>query len=262
MGPILKIDSLSKRYAKDGKVTTAIDDLSLDIEEGSFLSVVGPSGCGKSTMLNIMAGLQPASRGQVLFRGEPVEEPSVGLGYLTQKDTLMPWRTVETNVAMPLEIQGMGRAERLQQAHHMLELVGLKGNERYYPGELSGGMLRRASVARLLCGDPDILLMDEPFGALDAQLRITLQNELLRIWSGSQKTVVFVTHDIEEAIVLADTVIVLLAPARIAAVHEVDLSRPRDAARVRFEDRYRELHRQLWDEVMSEQDADVQEATA
>lgn len=168
-------------------------------------------------MLSIVAGLEAPTSGSVLYRDQQVRGPRTDMGYLTQQDTLMPWRNIVHNVEMPLEIRGASAAERRRRAEELIQLVGLKGVDHHYPRELSGGMLRRASLARMLTADSETLLMDEPFGALDAQLRLELQNELLSLWSGSNKTVLFVTHDIEEAIVLGDRAIVLGVPGHIVA---------------------------------------------
>jgi sulfonate transport system ATP-binding protein len=209
MNAVIRIEGVSKSFLHDQQENIVLDDMSLEIQQGSFVVIVGPSGCGKSTLLNIVAGLLPASAGRVYYQGQLMVAPRLEIGYLTQKDTLMPWRSVERNVELPLEIRGIGRAKRGSIASELIGKVGLKGYEKLYPRQLSGGMLRRASLARMLCTDPETLLMDEPFGALDAQLRLELQGELLRLWETSGKTVLFVTHDIEEAIVLGDRVLVL-----------------------------------------------------
>lgn len=244
--PLIRMRGLGKRFAKDGQAIVAIDSIDLDVPEGTFMTVAGPSGCGKSTMLNVVAGLQPPTSGTVYVKDQPVKGPTTDIGYLTQKDTLMPWRDLESNVAMPLEIQGMAKRPRRERSRELLRLVGLDGFERHYPSELSGGMLRRACLARMLSSDPEVFLMDEPFGALDAQLRLQLQGELLRLWSGSGKTIVFVTHDIEEAIALGDRVVVLGRPGHVVHEEPVELARPRDPATVRFRDEYREIHERLW----------------
>ena len=243
---VVKIEHLRKSFARGEAEVVALADVNLEVESGSFVTIVGPSGCGKSTMLNIVAGLLSPSSGTVYYKGQVVDGPRPELGYLTQKDTLMPWREIVRNVEMPLEVRGIEKSARRRRARELIETVGLDGFDRHYPHELSGGMLRRASLARLLCADPETLLMDEPFGALDAQLRLELQNELLSLWSGSGKTVMFVTHDIEEAIVLGDRVIVLGVPGRIVHDEHVSLPRPRDAAEIRFLPEFLEVHRRLW----------------
>lgn len=245
MSAIIQVEGLRKSFTRRGQTSLAIDRIDLAIEEGSFVTIAGPSGCGKSTMLSIVAGLETPTSGNVLYRGQPVREPRMDVGYLTQKDTLMPWRNIIHNVEMPLEIRGANPAERRRRAETLIQLVGLKGFDRHYPRELSGGMLRRASLARMLTADPETLLLDEPFGALDAQLRLELQNELLSLWSGSNKTVLFVTHDIEEAIVLGDRAIVLGVPGHIVCDVPITLPRPRDAATIRFTPEFAAIHQQL-----------------
>jgi NitT/TauT family transport system ATP-binding protein len=242
MTGVLAAERLTKQFAKDDQAIVALREFSLTVEEGSFVTVLGRSGCGKSTMLNLLAGLTEPSDGVVTYRGKKLSGPDVDIGYLTQSDTLMPWRDVQRNVEMPLEIRGVRAEERRGTAAELLERVGLKGFEKHYPRELSGGMRRRASLARMLAGTPRTLLMDEPFGALDAQLRTELQEELLRLWQGSGQTVVFVTHDIEEALLLGDRIVVLGQLGRIVADREVGLERPRSLDTLRVDPAFVELH--------------------
>jgi NitT/TauT family transport system ATP-binding protein len=230
---------------EDDSVVDVLDRLSLEIAEGSFVTIVGRSGCGKSTLLNMVAGLVEPSSGSIEFSDGTSRRPHPQVGYLTQKDTLLPWRSVLRNVAMPLEIRGVGKAERDRRAHELLELVGLRGWEDRYPRELSGGMLRRASLARMLASEPRLLLLDEPFGALDAQLRAELQAELLRLWNDSGKTVVFVTHDIDEALTLADRIVVLRRGGQIALDVDVAFPRPREGHAVRTAPDFVALHERL-----------------
>jgi NitT/TauT family transport system ATP-binding protein len=250
MAALIRAEEVSKTFMHGQREISVLAGISLEIEQGSFVVLVGPSGCGKSTLLNIIAGLLPVKSGKVYYNDSPVVNPRLEVGYLTQKDTLMPWRSVERNIEMPLEIRGVKRAEREHIARELIRKVGLKGFEKLYPRELSGGMLRRASLARMLSTDPETLLMDEPFGALDAQLRLELQGELLSLWSGSGKSVLFVTHDIEEAIALGDRVIVLGTHGRIVLDEYIDLPRPRDAARIRFQPQFVDIHHRLWDALM------------
>jgi NitT/TauT family transport system ATP-binding protein len=245
MMAILHVDGLTKQFAKDDTAVVALRDFSLDIEEGSFVTVLGRSGCGKSTMLNLLAGLAEPTTGTVRYREEKLSGPHVEIGYLTQSDTLMPWRDVRRNVEMPLEIRGVAAGERRAVATELIGRVGLAGFEKHYPRELSGGMRRRASLARMLAGKPETLLMDEPFGALDAQLRTELQAELLRLWQGSGQTVVFVTHDIEEALLLGDRVVVLGRLGRIVLDRNIDLPRPRDVDLLRVDPAFVALHGEL-----------------
>ena len=247
MNTLLEVKGLSKRFVKNDTATVALRDFDLSVKEGSFVSILGRSGCGKSTMLNLLAGLTAPSSGEVHFRGRPLSGPHTEIGYLTQSDTLMPWRDVQRNVEMPMELAGVPAAKRSAKAADLIERVGLAGFERSYPRELSGGMRRRASLARMLVGSPDTLLMDEPFGALDAQLRHELQQELLRLWSGTRQTVVFVTHDIEEAILLADRVVVLGGLGRVLVDRRIDLPRPRVTDDVQVDPTYIALYKEMAD---------------
>ncbi|MFL6118818.1 ABC transporter ATP-binding protein [Actinophytocola sp.] len=245
MTAVLRVDGLTKQFPKDDNAIVALRDFSLEIAEGSFVTVLGRSGCGKSTMLNLLAGLAEPTSGTVHYRARRLTGPHVEIGYLTQSDTLMPWRDVRRNVEMPLEIRGVPAARRRRAAAELIRRVGLTGFEKHYPRELSGGMRRRASLARLLAGEPETLLMDEPFGALDAQLRTELQAELLRLWQGSGQTVVFVTHDTEEALLLGDRVVVLGNLGRIVLDRAVDLPRPRAVDTARIDPAFVALHGEL-----------------
>jgi NitT/TauT family transport system ATP-binding protein len=247
MGTVYRVQDVHKRFRKENQELVALRGANLTVEEGSFLVLLGRSGCGKSTLLNLLAGLTPVTAGEIRYRGEPVAGPLTRVGYLTQQDTLMPWRDVLRNIAMPQEIRGVDEPTRMAQARQLVEQVGLAGFERHYPRELSGGMRRRVSIARMLCGGPETLLLDEPFGALDAQLRGDLQRQLLDLWAGSGRTVVFVTHDIEEALILADRVVVLGPLGSIMLDLAVDLPRPRDGDEIRIEPGYLRLYRALTD---------------
>jgi NitT/TauT family transport system ATP-binding protein len=245
MTTLLAADSVTKQFAKGDEAIVALRELTLSVEEGSFVTVLGRSGCGKSTLLNMLAGLTAPSRGEIRYRDHRLTGPDTQIGYLTQHDTLMPWRDVLRNVEMPLEIRGVDAAKRRAVATGLVQRVGLAGFERHYPRELSGGMRRRTSLARMLAGEPETLLMDEPFGALDAQLRAELQEELLRLWHGSGQTVVFVTHDIEEALLLGDRVVVLGKVGRILLDCEITLARPRSADELRVDPEFIALHKRL-----------------
>jgi NitT/TauT family transport system ATP-binding protein len=245
MSVTFQVDKLSKHFSKDGEDLVALRNVDLTVQKGSFLVLLGRSGCGKSTLLNLLAGLTTPTTGEIRYEGNKLSGVRTDVGYLTQQDTLMPWRDVLRNVEMPRELRGESKETRRAAAQALVERVGLGGFEKSYPRELSGGMRRRASLARMLCGDPETLLLDEPFSALDAQLRTELQTELLRLWSGSGRTVVFVTHDIEEALLLADRVIVLGQLGRIVLDQEVDLPRPRDPDDIRVAPHFVELHRRL-----------------
>jgi NitT/TauT family transport system ATP-binding protein len=239
--PLLEINDLSKRFAgRAGRESTpwVIQDLSFSVSEGEFLTIIGPSGSGKTTLLNMLAQIDAASGGEVRFQSQPapVGDPKAlkpglacQIGYVTQEDNLLPWRTTLQNVEFPLRVQGRLNDETRARAAMLIRAVGLAGFEQHYPHELSGGMRKRASLIRTLVYDPPVILMDEPFGALDAQTRAQLQEDLLRLWNLGRKTIVFVTHDIAEAIALGDRTLVLTrAPARIAGEHAVTIPRPRD----------------------------------
>lgn len=247
MTAVLEIEDLTKEFHRDDTATVALRNFSLTIEKGTFVTVLGRSGCGKSTMLNLLSGLTKPTAGTVLYRGTPHIEPDPSIGYLTQSDTLMPWSSVQKNVEMPLRIAGKGKQERRKASLELLETVGLTGFEENYPRELSGGMRRRASLARLFASGAETLLMDEPFGALDAQLRAELQKELLDLWSSGGFSVVFVTHDIEEALLLGDRVVVLGPLGSILLDQEVSLERPRDPDTTKVLPEFLELHRKLAD---------------
>ncbi|WP_433205652.1 ABC transporter ATP-binding protein [Dactylosporangium sp. CS-047395] len=227
--------------------TRALGGVTLDVYEGEFLAVVGPSGCGKSTLLNLAAGLMAPTVGQVEYLGAPVRGPNRRVGYVTQKDQLLPWRTVEKNVMLPLEFRGMARSEAKQRAAAVIEQVGLQGFEKSYPGQLSGGMLKRASLARTMAYSPQTYLMDEPFASLDAQLRMVMQDEILRIWRETGSTFVFVTHDLAEAITLADRIVVITSrPGVVKMVTDVHLGRPRSAITAHESPEFSGLLSRLW----------------
>ncbi len=250
MAVIIRAEQLKKTFIRDDRENVVLNDLNMEIEQGSFVTLVGPSGCGKSTFLNIAAGLLPATAGRVYYKDSPMVNPRLEIGYLTQKETLMPWRNIEHNIEMPLEIRGVKKEMRRRAASELIQRVGLKGFEKHYPHELSGGMLRRASLARMLVTNPETLLLDEPFSALDAQLRLEMQDELLDLCSGSGRTVLFVTHDLEEAIVLGDRVVVLGLGGRVVLDEFIELPRPREAAQIRFLPEFAEIHHRLWNALM------------
>ncbi len=227
---------------------TAVRGVSLEVAEGEFVSVVGPTGCGKSTLLNMAAGLLAPSEGEVETFGAPLLGLNRRAGYMFQQDALMPWKTARDNVAVGLEARGMPRAEALAQADGWLARVGLRAFGDRYPHQLSGGQRKRVALAQTLILDPEIVLMDEPFSALDVQTRQLMENELLEIWSAQRRSILFVTHDLEEAISLSDRVVILSAgPAsHIVGEFPVDLPRPRDVAEIRLTPRFVELHKLVW----------------
>jgi NitT/TauT family transport system ATP-binding protein len=245
-GTGVSIDEVGMAFDSGEVVTEAISSVSGRIADGRFVSVIGPSGCGKSTLLDIVGGLLPPTRGRVTIAGEEVRGPRRDTAMVFQEDSTLHWRTVTENVTFGLEVAGVGRAERAHRAQEMIELVGLPGFERHRPRQLSGGMKQRVAIARALVLDPRILLMDEPFGALDQQTRMFIGLELLRIWEEARKSVLFVTHDIQEAVFLADEVWVMShRPSVIKEVLPVDLGRPRDSE-VLKDRRFHEHTSHLW----------------
>ena len=251
--PLIRVVGLDKRYpVRQGEPVQALSGVGFDLQDGEFLSVVGPSGCGKSTLLRIMAGLDRATRGEVLLGGEPVSRPSRDIGIVFQQPTLLPWRSVLENVLLPAQMQRLDRAHSLSRARDLLELVGLSGFVGNYPFELSGGMQQRVAICRALVCDPRILLMDEPFGALDAMTREQMNVELMRIQAEQQKTVVFITHSIPEAVFLGDRVMVMTKrPGRAKKIFKIDLPRPRDYE-MRVTPEFNELKLEIWNELKDE----------
>jgi NitT/TauT family transport system ATP-binding protein len=232
----LKIQDLSKSFTRDdGSEMAALGHLSLEIADKEFVCVLGSSGCGKTTLLRLIAGLDQDREGQIILDGEEMYGPSPKIGFVFQEYSLFPWRTVIDNIAFGLEMNGVGREERYRTAERYLDLVGLGQFRNSYPSELSGGMRQRVAVARALALDPVLLLMDEPFGALDAQTRNMLQKELLEIWEKTRKTIVFITHSVDEAVFLADRIIVLTPrPGHVCQIFPIGLKRPRDRTSVEF----------------------------
>jgi NitT/TauT family transport system ATP-binding protein len=233
---------------------TAVEGASLSVADGEFVAIVGPTGCGKSTLLNVAAGLIAPAAGKVGVLGQPLASINREAGYLFQSDALFPWKTAVDNVAIGLDVAGVDKAEARQRAMTWLERVGLAGFANRYPHMLSGGQRKRVGLAQVLIRNPKILLMDEPFGPLDAQTRQIMGNLLLDLWSADRKAVLFVTHDLEEAIALSDRVVIMSAgpAARIIGNWEVKLPRPRDIAEVKLEREFHELHREIWQMLKSE----------
>ncbi|AOB33805.1 mannosyltransferase [Bordetella sp. H567] len=254
----LHFDGVTCTFASNegrGQTYTAVRDVNLAIRDGEFVSVVGPTGCGKSTLLNVAAGLMRPSAGTLSVFGQPLMQGlNKEASYLFQVDALMPWKTAEDNIAAGLIFHGTPKAQALASAREWLERVGLAGHGRKYPHQMSGGMRKRAGLAQALVLNPRILLMDEPFSALDIQTRHLMEDELLRLWSADRKSVVFVTHDLEEAISLSDRVIVLSAGpgTRPIAEFEIDLQRPREVAEIRMTQRFLQLHTEIWEVLRGE----------
>ena len=255
MVPALALEDIRVTFiAQDGSRYTAIRDTTLRVAPGEFVCVVGPTGCGKSTLLNIAVGLLQPSAGRVRVFGEPLAGLNRKAGYLFQTEALMPWRTALQNVTAGLEFRGVEAAEAKRQAQAWLQRVGLSGFGERYPHQLSGGMRKRVALAQTLILDPEIILMDEPFSALDIQTRQLMENELLELWAANRKSVVFITHDLEEAISLSDRVVVLAAGPESHPIGEfaIDLPRPRDVAEIRLTPRFIELHTQIWHAMKAE----------
>jgi NitT/TauT family transport system ATP-binding protein len=248
----IELRGAAKRFAAHGAEIQALSAIDLSVQPHEFVALVGPSGCGKSTVLNLVAGLLNPSEGAVLYSGKPVAGLNRSVGYMTQKDTVLPWRTAESNVGIALELKcrRVTAQARKDRVARMIDLVGLNGFEKHFPAELSGGMRKRVALARTLIYEPETLLMDEPFGALDAQLKLLMQDQLQTLTQMARMTVLFVTHDLAEAIALADRVVVFSPrPGRIRTVRTVDLPRPRDIFNVRFSTAFARLHEELWNEL-------------
>ena len=254
MAAAIELRNVSKRFVTPaGGVYTALRNLDLEVAPGEFCAVVGPTGCGKSTTLGLISGLEPASEGEVLVAGRPVDGIADGIGYVFQSDAVFPWKSVLENVAAGPRYHGVAAGEARERARDWIARVGLKGFEDRYPHQLSGGMRKRVALAQSLINEPRILLMDEPFSALDVQTRSLMENELLALWAASGASVVFVTHDLEEAIALADKVVVLTAgPATVKGVYPVDLPRPRNVAEVRFDPRFVRTYEEIWNDLREE----------
>ncbi len=251
----LEIDHLTKRYwlERDEREVLALDDVSVSVGDGEFMAIVGPSGCGKTSLLNIAAGLLPYDEGAVRIDGKRVDGPGIDRAVVFQHSSLLPWRSIAGNVRYGMEMQKrFDEATMRERTEYFIKLVGLSGFERHYPNELSGGMQQRVNLARALAADPTVLLMDEPFAALDAQTREFMQSELLKIWAKARKTVLFITHQINEAVYLADRVTVMSArPGRVKGVFEVPFERPRTLS-LKREPRFLQLEDAIWQLIEEE----------
>jgi NitT/TauT family transport system ATP-binding protein len=264
--PAIELINVSRRFVTpDGKSMTAIRDFNMTVERGEFVAVVGPTGCGKSTTLNLVTGLAKPSSGEVKVMGGPVNGISPDIGFVFQTDALFPWRSVIDNVVAGPLFRGMDKEDAYARARTWLARVHLSAHESKYPHQLSGGMRKRVSLAQTFINEPKILLMDEPFSALDVQTRVLMHEELLNLWSEAKASVVFVTHDLEEAIALADKVYVLTAgPATVKSVYPIDIPRPRVVSEIRYDAKFIDISRTIWDDLRDEvqQGAARQEALA
>lgn len=251
---MLEVSGVGRTFVGKDREVEALKGIDLQVERGEFVTVLGPSGCGKSTLLHLIGGFDQPTAGSITLDGAPIAGPGRDRGMVFQQATLFPWRTVGANVAWPLEVAGVGKKDARVRAGELLELVGLHGFDGNYPAELSGGMRQRAAIARTLAMEPSVLLMDEPFGALDAQTRELMQEELNRIWQHAQLTVVFITHDINEAVFLGDRVAVMSArPGRIVEDVRIDLPRPR-GSETKGDPRLLEYHQQFWELIRDQID--------
>jgi NitT/TauT family transport system ATP-binding protein len=250
--PLLTVDDLVMRFETPEGTLTAVDHISFNVRQGEFLAVIGPSGCGKSTLFNIIGGLLDGYQGRVTVAGETVKGPHPSIGMVFQEESTFPWRTVLDNVAFPLEVGGMAKSERYERARHFVRLVGLDGFERRYPAELSGGMRQRVSMARTLASEPKILLMDEPFGALDEQTRLLLGDKVIQIQQELNQTTLLITHNITEAVQLADRVLVMTyRPGKVKRFVNIALPRPRNSEIV-GSDSFGHYVAQVWNDLREE----------
>lgn len=250
---VLEVRNVSKTFhTRDGQAVHALDEIDLTVNEGEFVSVIGPSGCGKSTLFNIIGGLQADFDGRVEVEGEPIRGPHRQIGMVFQEESTFPWRTALRNVELPMEIAGVPASERRERARELIDLVGLSGFENRFPGELSGGMKQRIAIARTLAFRPRIMLMDEPFGALDEQTRLLLGDKILQIWSEIRQTTLLITHNITEAVQMSDRVVVMsFRPGKIKNIIDIDLPRPR-SSRSMEDQAFGAYVGQLWHELREE----------
>ncbi len=253
--PAIRFEDVRLVFASGENEVSALDGVGFDVLPGQITTVVGPSGCGKTTLLRLAAGLVPPSDGTVYYNGTKVNGLNTNVGFVTQDSNLFPWLTTLGNVEFPLAIRGMPHAERKEKASHWLRLVGLDGFENYYPSELSGGMQKRASIVRTLIYEPEVVLLDEPFGALDAQTRMGLHHQLLELWREKKNTMLFITHDLVEAITLSDQIVIMTRrPGRVKEIYQVPLGRPRNVFEIFLEPGFDNAYATLWRHFKSEID--------
>jgi NitT/TauT family transport system ATP-binding protein len=250
---IIEAVNVTKTYDSRGRIVSALQDVTLPVEQGSFTTIIGPSGCGKSTLLKIIAGIALPYDGRLTYKGREITSINSDIGFVTQDSNLFPWLTLAENVELALKIRGVPREKRTQAAQEFIDTMQLTGFEGHYPFELSGGMQKRGSIIRTLIYNPEVILMDEPFGPLDAQTRLILQDELLRVWDKDKKTIVFVTHDLTEAIALSDKVVLLTGrPGTVKRIFDVPLPRPRNIFEIHNEPGFHEIYHEIWQYFRSE----------
>jgi len=253
MDTIIELTNITKTYRSKGKSVLALKNVTLPVTKGSFTTIIGPSGCGKSTLLKIIAGISLPYQGRLNYKGREIAAINTDVGFVTQDSNLFPWLTLIENVELALKIRGVAKEQRAQTARKFIDTMQLTGFETHYPFELSGGMQKRCSIIRTLIYDPDIILMDEPFGPLDAQTRLVLQDELLRIWDTNKKTILFVTHDLTEAIALSDKVVLFTGrPGTVKRIFDVPLPRPRNVFEIHNERGFTELYHEIWSHFKTE----------
>lgn len=253
MIPIIELTDVTKTYHSKGKSVLAVKDVTLPVQQSSFTTFIGPSGCGKSTLLKIIAGIALPYEGQLRYKGREITSINTNIGFVTQDSNLFPWLTLIENVELALKIRGLSKVQRAEIAQKYIAMMQLTGFENHYPFELSGGMQKRGSIIRTLIYDPETILMDEPFGPLDAQTRLVLQDELLRIWDQNKKTILFVTHDLIEAIALSDKVVVFTGrPGTVKRIFDVPLARPRNVFEIHNERGFTDLYHEIWEYFKNE----------
>ena len=253
MNPIIELANVTKIYRSKGKTVSALKDVTLPVEQGSFTTIIGPSGCGKSTLLKIIAGISLPYEGHLSYKGREITSINSDIGFVTQDSNLFPWLTLVENVELALKIRGVAKEQRARSAQKFIDTMQLTGFEAHYPFELSGGMQKRCSIIRTLIYDPEVILMDEPFGPLDAQTRLILQDELLRVWDKNKKTILFVTHDLTEAIALSDKVVLFTGrPGTVKRVFDVPIKRPRNVFEIHNEKGFTDLYHEIWQYFRSE----------
>jgi NitT/TauT family transport system ATP-binding protein len=258
---VIRFENVGLAFSGGGKSVLALDDVSFDVDDHEFTSIVGPSGCGKTTLLRLCAGLEFPTTGRALCHGRQVTKLNTEVGFVTQESNLFPWMTMYQNIEFPLRVRRVPVRERRERVMEHIQMVGLTGFENHYPHQLSGGMQKRASIIRTMVYEPDVVLMDEPFGPLDAQTKMLLQRDLLRVWSVRKQTILFVTHDLVEAVALSDNVVVMSArPGRVKGLFPISVERPRDVFQIHTAAGFAEDYERIWSSFKSELDPTAEPA--